>query len=82
LLGFEQGDGYVVDWDAGGGAAVGLAVVGVAVEDQVGAVAVYYFRPDLWFRNLGSAWIGVRSERAPAVAAPMRGRVVVLLSSA
>jgi hypothetical protein len=32
--------------------------------------------------KLGFRWIGVRSERAPAVAAPMRGGVVVLLSSA
>jgi len=36
FLGFEEGDGYVVDGDGGGGASVEFAVVGVAVEDQVG----------------------------------------------
>jgi hypothetical protein len=43
LLGFEEGDGCVVDGDAGGGAAVELAVVGGAMDDQVGAVTVDYF---------------------------------------
>src|SRR5947208_1120005 len=47
----------------GSSAAVEFAV-GVAVNDQVGAVAVDYFRQDLWFRNLGSAGLAfARRER-------------------
>jgi hypothetical protein len=44
LLRFEEGDGYVVDGDAGGGTAVELAVMDAAMNDQVRAVPVYYFR--------------------------------------
>ena len=43
LLRLQEADGYVVDWNSGGGLAVGGSVMGMAVDDQVGAVAIDYF---------------------------------------
>ena len=43
MLGFEESDRHIGHGNPRRRSAVELAVVGMAVDDQVGTVAVYYF---------------------------------------